>query len=188
MSRTIDADVATIRNNIYGKQIREAIASALEDAYDHAASELAATDADLISMIGSVQTGLRAEMNSGLNARLRKFTTLWTNASPTSSFDAQDVSVTPGYNLYLIIFRESIETEGYWTIPLLVYTGGTGTGVSYAQYAYEVYDSNSNSVRWNAAYRGIHITSGNVHFNRAVANGYGSLDDLIPLVILGTNT
>ena len=149
MSRTIDSYVSTIRNNIYGKQIREAIASALEGTYD---------------------------------AALPKFVKLWENATPeaSSGFQGQTITVTPGYNLYLIIFKDT--KSSWWLIDELLYAS-LDTSHTYAQYTYE-----DNGV-WVTAFRSVYAypSTGEMRFEGGMADGVPNNGVLIPLYIFGSN-
>lgn len=125
-------------------------------------------------------------------------TLLWANSSPDSVFDAQDITVTAGFNLYLIIFNDYSsnyrpDSSGY-QIQTMIYAPSGGAH-SYGQFTYMLSDAQNpgevdtaNQDWSNNAYRSVVVypSSGRIHFNSAMRNGFGPQNSvLIPWYVFG---
>ena len=105
-------------------------------------------------------------------------TTLWTNSSPTSDFDAQTVSISKSSYSYIIVKYRRSNTDSTESWAISPNTAGHAIGATF-KYSADPYTIARNGV----------ITSSGIEFYRAAVygQGYAFKNYAIPIAIYGLN-
>lgn len=103
-----------------------------------------------------------------------RFDVLWENASPSSSFVAQDISINAsGYDGFIILARSSTSVVGIVNAIMI----GTGTG--------RLQFANGGSTTGAAAHRSVQVSATKMSVTGASYNGAASDNHLIPTKLIG---